>query len=233
MKIIKVTDAVEGGLKAYEILAEKMDDGIKTLGLATGSTPIEFYKHLTASDLDFTDMTSINLDEYVGLPKDNDQSYDYFMKEHLFDKKPFKKNYLPDGLAADLDAEADHYNQIIDQNPIDLQILGIGSNGHIGFNEPGASFEGTTSLVDLTDQTIADNARFFVHENEVPRQALSMGIASIMQSKAIILMAYGKNKANAVTAMVHGPLTENLPASILQSHPEVYVIVDEGAASKL
>ncbi|WEV60098.1 glucosamine-6-phosphate deaminase [Streptococcaceae bacterium ESL0729] len=233
MKIIKVKDAAEGGQKAYEILAKKMDEGIKVLGLATGSTPIDFYKALVDSDLDFTNMTSINLDEYVGLPKSSDQSYDYFMKKHLFNQKPFKKNYLPDGMAHDLEAEARNYDQIINQNPIDLQILGIGSNGHIGFNEPGASFEGTTSVVDLTSQTIADNARFFVHENEVPRQALSMGIASIMRSKAIILMAYGKNKADAVAAMVHGPLTENLPASVLQNHPELYVIVDEEAASKL
>ncbi|OFI50356.1 glucosamine-6-phosphate deaminase [Floricoccus tropicus] len=233
MKIFKVKDQVEGGQKGYEILSEKMANGAKTLGLATGSTPVEFYKHVVASDLDFSDMTSINLDEYVGLDESNDQSYRYFMNEHLFNAKPFKVNYLPNGKAEDLDAEVKHYDSLIDENPIDFQILGIGSNGHIGFNEPGTSFDVTTHVVDLADSTIKDNARFFANEEEVPKQAISMGIASIMKSKAIVLMAFGANKADAVAAMVNGEVTEELPASVLQNHPEVYVIVDEEAGAKL
>lgn len=233
MKIIKVKDQVEGGQKGLEILSEKMENGAKTLGLATGSTPIEFYKHIVASDLDFTDMTSINLDEYVGLDGSNDQSYLYIMNDILFDAKPFKVNYLPNGMAEDLDAEVKHYDSIIDENPIDFQILGIGSNGHIGFNEPGTSFDATTHVVDLTENTIKDNARFFANEEEVPKQGISMGIASIMKSKAIVLMAFGANKADAVAAMVNGEVTEELPASVLQNHPEVYVIVDEEAGAKL
>ncbi|OFI46891.1 glucosamine-6-phosphate deaminase [Floricoccus penangensis] len=233
MKIIKVADQVEGGKKGFEILSEKMANGAKTLGLATGSTPVEFYKQVVASDLDFSDMTSVNLDEYVGLDADHEQSYRHFMGEQLFNAKPFKVNYLPNGKAEDLQAEAKHYDQIIAENPIDLQILGIGSNGHIGFNEPGTPFDSTTHIVDLAESTIKDNARFFENEEEVPKKAISMGIASILGAKSIVLMAYGENKADAVAAMVNGEQTEDLPASALQNHDDVYVIVDEAAASKL
>jgi 6-phosphogluconolactonase/Glucosamine-6-phosphate isomerase/deaminase len=233
MEIIKVANPVEGGQKAFEILSDKMNNGAKTLGLATGSTPVEFYKKVVASDLDFSDMTSVNLDEYVGLDESNDQSYRYFMNDHLFNAKPFKENFLPNGKASDLDKEVKEYDATIDSHPIDLQILGIGSNGHIGFNEPGTSFDVTTHVVDLAPSTIKDNARFFENEEEVPKQAISMGIASIMKSKEIILMAFGENKADAVAAMVNGDVTEELPASVLKNHPNVHVIVDEAAASKL
>lgn len=233
MRVIKVKHAIEGGKVAFDLLKEKMAAGAKVLGLATGSTPLEFYKQIVASDLDFSDMVSVNLDEYVGLGVESDQSYAYFMKQHLFDAKPFKASYLPDGLASDLNASLDQYNQLLADNPVDLQILGIGRNGHIGFNEPGSSFDGITRVVDLAPSTIEANSRFFASMEEVPKQAVSMGIANIMAAKTVLLMAYGEDKADAIQAMVEGPITEELPASILQNHPDAVIIVDEAAASKL
>ncbi|CAM4189883.1 glucosamine-6-phosphate deaminase [Streptococcus penaeicida] len=233
MKVIRVQNQTEGGQVAFTLLKEAMADGAKTLGLATGSTPLAFYKEVVASDLEFTDMTSINLDEYVGLAKEHDQSYDYFMRDNLFNAKPFKENFLPNGLASDLDAEVKAYDGVIAQHPIDFQILGIGRNGHIGFNEPGTSFDMTTHVVDLQESTIEANSRFFASREDVPKQAISMGIASIMKSKTIILMAFGKEKAHAIKEMITGPVTEDLPASVLQKHDNVIVIVDQEAASEL
>ncbi|XHB96259.1 glucosamine-6-phosphate deaminase [Lactococcus garvieae] len=217
----------------FDLLKEAMDNGAKTLGLATGSTPVEFYNQIVKSDLDFSDMTSVNLDEYVGLDGSDEQSYRYFMSKHLFNEKPFKENFLPNGKAADLEAETKAYDQIIAEHPIDFQILGIGQNGHIGFNEPGTSFEETTHVVDLQESTIKANARFFENEEDVPRQAISMGIASIMAAKSIVLMAYGESKAEAIKGMVEGEITEDMPASILQKHADVVVIADEAAAALL
>ncbi|EFR43988.1 glucosamine-6-phosphate deaminase [Streptococcus pseudoporcinus] len=233
MKVIHVKNQVEGGQVAFSLLKEAIANGAKTLGLATGSTPLAFYNEVVASDLDFSEMTSINLDEYVGLPKDHSQSYNYFMKEHLFNDKPFKESFLPNGLATNLAEETKAYDKIIANHPIDFQILGIGRNGHIGFNEPGTSFEMTTHVVNLEESTIEANSRFFETINDVPKQAISMGIASIMLSKTIVLMAFGKDKAEAIKKMVSGPVSEDLPASILQKHKDVVVIVDEEAASAL
>jgi len=233
MQIIIVKDEVEGGQEGYKIFADAKKNGAHTFGLATGSTPITTYNDIIASDLDFSDSISINLDEYIGLAADNDQSYNYFMHEHLFNKKPFKKSYLPNGLAKDIDAEAKRYDKVIEDNPIDLQILGLGRNGHIGFNEPGTSREIGTHRVSLTQSTIDANARFFAHEEDVPKEALSMGLASIMKSKHILLEAYGEEKADAVKGMIEGPNTSDLPASVLQDHDNVTVILDEAAASKL
>ncbi len=233
MKIVKVSSQEEGGKFAFTLLKEKLESGAKTLGLATGSTPLTFYKEVVNSSLDFSQVSSINLDEYVGLSPENNQSYAYFMKENLFEAKPFKENYLPNGLAKDLELEIKRYDGVIDSHPIDFQILGIGRNGHIGFNEPGTSFDVTTHVVDLAPDTIEANSRFFDNLDDVPKQAISMGIASIMKSKTILLMAYGEEKADAVNKMVNGSITETLPASILQKHPNVIVIVDEVAAQKL
>lgn len=233
MKVIRVQSQEEGAKVAFELLSEKIAAGAKTLGLATGSSPIHFYQKIIASDLDFSDMVSINLDEYVGLSADNDQSYHYFMAQNLFNDKPFKVSYLPNGKAEDLDVEAKRYNQVIADNPIDVQILGIGRNGHIGFNEPGTPFDSQTHLVDLAENTIEANARFFEKEEDVPRQALSMGIASILSAKTIVLFAYGSEKADAIYGMVEGEMTEDLPASALQQHPDVIVIADEAATSRL
>lgn len=233
MKVITVKNQLEGAKIGFDLLKEAMDNGAKTLGLATGSTPVEFYNQIVKSNLDFSDMTSVNLDEYVGLDGSDEQSYRYFMSKHLFNEKPFKENFLPNGKAADLEAETKAYDQIIAEHPIDFQILGIGQNGHIGFNEPGTSFEETTHVVDLQESTIKANGRFFENEEDVPRQAISMGIASIMAAKSIVLMAYGESKAEAIKGMVEGEITEDMPASILQKHTDVVVIADEAAAALL
>ena len=233
MRIIRVQNQIEGGQVAFSLLKDEMAKGATTLGLATGSTPLAFYDEIRKSDLDFSDMTSVNLDEYVGLAADNDQSYHHFMQENLFRAKSFKESFLPNGLASDLQEETRRYDQVIAEHPIDFQILGIGHNGHIGFNEPGTSFDVTTHVVNLAEDTIKANSRFFDSIDDVPKQAISMGIQSIMQSKMIVLMAYGQGKADAIKQMIEGPVTEDLPASVLQKHPNVVVIVDEAAASAL
>ena len=233
MKVIVVKDQAAGGVEGYKVFKNALDNGAKVFGLATGSTPVTTYQEIVKSDLDFSNCTSVNLDEYVGIAPDNDQSYKYFMQSHLFDQKPFKESFLPNGLAANPAEEVKRYDKVIDEHPIDLQILGIGSNGHIGFNEPGTARDVTTHVVDLTESTIEANARFFASENDVPKQAFSMGLASIMKSKHLILEAFGDNKADAVKGMIEGPDTVDCPASILQNHPDVTVIIDEAAASKL
>ena len=233
MKVIRVKDANEGGQKAFEIIKDGMENGVKVLGLATGSTPETLYKEMTTSDLDFSDMTSVNLDEYVGLDGSDDQSYRYFMNDHLFNKKPFKETFVPNGKAEDLEAECKRYDEVIAEHPLDLQVLGIGRNGHIGFNEPGTPFDVTTHVVELTESTIEANKRYFDKVEDVPTHALSMGIGSIMQSKKILLMAFGTDKADAIKGMIDGEVTVDLPASVLQNHADVTVIIDEDAASKL
>lgn len=232
MEVFVLKNKQKASQKAFELIKQEMEAGAKVLGLATGSTPEDLYDIMTKSDVDFSDMTSVNLDEYVGLAPEDEQSYQYFMEKHLFSKKGFKQTYVPDGLA-DEKEETERYNKIIADNPIDLQILGIGTNGHIGFNEPGTTFDTKTSKVALTDSTIESNKVYFEHEEEVPRYAYSMGIESIMQSEKIILMAFGKNKAEAIQKMVEGPVTEEVPASVLQNHPHVVVIVDEEAGALL
>ena len=233
MKVIRVKDANEGGKKAFEIIKDGMENGVKVLGLATGSTPETLYKEMTTSDLDFSDMTSVNLDEYVGLDGSDDQSYRYFMNDHLFNKKPFKETFVPNGKAEDLEAECKRYDEVIAEHPLDLQVLGIGRNGHIGFNEPGTPFDVTTHVVELTESTIEANKRYFDKVEDVPTHALSMGIGSIMQSKKILLMAFGTDKADAIKGMIDGEVTVDLPASVLQNHADVTVIIDEDAESKL
>ena len=233
MNIIRVKDAAEGGKKAFELIQEGLNAGAKVFGLATGSTPETLYKEMVASDLDFTECTSVNLDEYVGLSGDNDQSYRYFMNKHLFDQKPFKATYVPNGKAEDLEAECAKYEEIIANNPIDIQILGIGENAHIGFNEPGTPFDAHTQVVQLTESTINANKRNFEKVEDVPTTAISMGIGSIMKSKKIILMAFGEAKAEAIANTINGGITVDVPASVLQNHADVTIIIDEAAASKL
>ena len=193
------------------------------LGLATGSTPVGMYKQLIEwykkGDLDFSQITSVNLDEYKGLSGDNDQSYRYFMNTNLFDHVNIDKTktYVPNGLEEDSEKACADYNEIIRSvGGIDMQLLGIGGNGHIGFNEPGAAFEKETHCVDLTESTIKANARFFESMDDVPKQAYTM-------------VATGEAKADALYKSLYGPITPNVPASILQLHPDVTVVADEGA----
>ncbi len=232
-KIIRVKDAEEGGKKAFELIKEGIENGAQVLGLATGSTPETLYQEMVKSDVDFSNCVSINLDEYIGLSGDNDQSYRYFMNSHLFNQKPFKATYVPNGKAEDLAAECRHYEEILANHPIDIQILGIGENAHIGFNEPGTPFDAPTQVVELTESTINANKRNFEKIEDVPTTAISMGIGSIMKSKKVILIAYGEAKAEAIANTVNGDMTTDVPASVLQNHPDVTVIVDEEASKRL
>ncbi len=233
MNVQIVSDKQAGGKAGFQVFENALQNGAKVLGLATGSTPVTIYEQLVASDLDFSQLTSVNLDEYVGLSADHPQSYHYFMQQHLFNAKPFAHSYVPDGANLDAAAATSEYDQIIADNPIDLQLLGLGKNGHIGFNEPGTDPESTTHKVTLTASTIDANARFFDNADEVPRYAYSMGIGSILKAKQILIVAYGEAKAAAVAAMIQGPVTPDVPASYLQTHPNVTVILDEAAASQL
>ena len=239
MRIIKAKDYDDMSRKAANIMASVITlDPSCTLGLATGSTPIGLYKNLIAAyengNLDFSKVHSINLDEYKGLSGDNDQSYRYFMNTNLFDHVNIDKNktYVPNGLEEDSDKACADYNEIIRSvGGIDIQLLGIGGNGHIGFNEPGEAFEKETHCVDLTESTIKANARFFESMDEVPKQAYTMGIKSIMAAKKILLVATGSAKADALYKSLYGPITPNVPASILQLHQDVTVVADEDALS--
>ncbi len=206
------------------------------LGLATGSTPIGAYENLIkryeAGDLDFSSVHSINLDEYRGLTPSNSQSYRYFMNTHLFDHVNIdKKNtFVPDGLEEDKEKACQDYDEIIrSHGGIDLQLLGLGHNGHIGFNEPGDSFAKTTHCVTLAESTVAANARFFASASEVPKEAYTMGIQSIMQAKKILVMVCGKDKKKIVQKAFYGSITPQVPASVLQLHPDVILVGDEAA----
>ena len=209
------------------------------LGLATGSSPIGTYDQLVEGyekgDLDFSEVKTVNLDEYIGLDHENDQSYYYFMHQHLFDRiniDPSNTN-VTNGMAEDIAAECERYEELIRSlGGVDIQLLGIGRNGHIGFNEPADSFDKMTHCVDLTESTIEANKRFFASADDVPRQAVSMGSGTIMKAKKILLIACGEDKADAVAKSFFGPVTPEVPASILQLHSDVVVIADTAALSK-
>lgn len=210
------------------------------LGLATGSTPVGMYQQLidwyNKGDLDFSQVRTVNLDEYVGLAPTHDQSYRYFMQTNLFDHvniDPASTN-VPNGMAADPEAECLRYNQVIrDMGGIDIQVLGMGHNGHIGFNEPADEFVRETHVVDLTESTIQANARFFASADEVPRQAMTMGIQTIMQARKVLVAVSGQGKAEIVKKAFTGPVTPQVPASILQMHPDVILVGDKAALSLL
>ena len=210
------------------------------LGLATGSTPIGTYKELIrmheAGELDFSKVVTFNLDEYVGLPSTHDQSYHYFMHENLFNHININPAnvHVPSGVVKDFDRYCQWYeDEIAKVGGIDLQVLGIGSDGHIGFNEPSSSLASRTRIVTLTEDTIKDNARFFESEEDVPRFAITMGVGTIMEAGLCLLLANGEKKADPVEALVEGPITSQVTASALQMHPNATVIIDEAAASKL
>jgi len=228
-----------------KVAAEMVADRIRrkpnlVLGLATGSTPLGLYKELVRlhkeEGLSFAKVTTFNLDEYIGLPRTHDQSYFYFMWENLFKDIDIDRRFVhvPDGMAPDIEAHCDWYEAEIRRNGgIDLQILGIGANGHIAFNEPGSSLGSRTRIKTLTDQTVRDNARFFKSMNEVPKTAITMGIGTIMEAKEVILMANKASKAEALRAAIEGPITAMVPASIIQMHRKAYVIIDKEAGSTI
>lgn len=231
MNIIIEQTKEDASQKAYEIFCEAIENGAKVFGLATGSTPEMLYDKIIASDLDFSNAISVNLDEYVGLAGTHPHSYQYYMKDKLFKHKPFKECYVPNGLN-DEATEVARYDQILEEHPIDLQLLGIGQNGHIAFNEPGTSFDSLTHKIKLTESTIQVNKRFFVNEDEMPHYAYSMGLASIMKAKKIILLAFGEEKAQAIKDLATVETAdEAIPASILINHPDATIIVDAAAAS--
>ncbi len=209
------------------------------LGLATGSTPVGTYRQLVEwydkGDLDFSEVMTVNLDEYKGLTRENPQSYYYFMNEHLFGKVNINKTrtFLPDGTEPDSNTACENYNEILRAvGDVDLQLLGLGHNGHIGFNEPGESFSTETHCIDLSEQTINANARFFETLDEVPRQAYTMGIKTIMSARRILIIVSGEDKAEIVKRAFFGPITPQVPASILQLHRNVTLVADEAALSK-
>ena len=239
MVILKAKNYDDMSTKAANILAAQVimkPDAV--LGLATGSTPEGIYSRLIKKyedgELDFSKISTVNLDEYKGLTRDNDQSYYYFMSTKLFDHINIDKanTNVPDGTKEDGEAECARYEEVIKSlGGIDIQLLGIGGNGHIGFNEPDTSFIRDTHCVKLTDETIEANSRFFASKDEVPKYAYTMGIGSIMQAKKILLVASGKGKAQAIYDTVCGPITPNVPASVLQLHPDVTIVADEDALS--
>lgn len=222
------------------IAAQILSKPDSVLGLATGGTPLETYQQLiemnARGETDFERVTSFNLDEYIGLDGKHPQSYRAFMNARLFDHINIdpSRTFVPDGCAAKIARHCEDYEAMIrSAGGIDLQLLGLGHNGHIAFNEPGSPVESRTRQVDLTAETIEKNARFFESINDVPRHAITMGIATILESKAIVLLALGEGKADAVSQMLEGPITPSHPASLLRNHDHVTVVLDEGAAGKI
>lgn len=240
MKVIVCKNTEELANEALKVMLDVIKSKENpVIGLATGSSPIGLYNAMIRdrkeNGTSYKNVKSVNLDEYVGLGIESDQSYVYFMNDNLFKGIDIDKNNtnLPNGKADDMNAECDRYTALLDSMPQDIQLLGIGGNGHIGFNEPGTPFNSTTHIVELQERTRIDNARFFSSLDEVPTHAITMGIKNIMNAKKILVVANGKSKADAVYSMVKGEITESCPASVLQNHNDVTVIVDEDAASKL
>lgn len=241
MRIYKGKDYADMSRKAANIIsAQVIMKPDCVLGLATGSTPIGLYQQLVAwyekGDLDFSEVRTVNLDEYKGLSRENDQSYYYFMHHNLFDhvNLPAENSHLPNGMEPDSDRECRRYSELIrSMGGVDLQLLGIGHNGHIGFNEPGDAFDNDVHCVDLTQSTIEANKRFFASADDVPKQAYTMGIKTIMQAKKILIVASGEDKADIVRDAFFGPITPKVPASVLQLHNDVTLVADEAALGKI
>lgn len=241
MKIYVAEDYEGMSRKAASIIASQIElkpDSV--LGLATGSTPVGMYRKLVewhkAGCLDFGAVRTVNLDEYVGLAPEHDQSYRYFMNDNLFDHVNIDKanTHVPNGLAADPEEECRRYDAVVeDMGGVDIQVLGMGHNGHIGFNEPSDHFPLGTNLVELQESTINANARFFASKDEVPKKAMTMGIRTIMMAKKILVVVNGEGKADIVKKAFAGPVTPTVPASVLQLHPDVVLVGDKAALSKL
>ena len=238
MKVIIAKDYEEMSAKAFEIMAGVVKSNPEAvLGLATGSTPIGLYKNMIADHKEngtsYKTIKTVNLDEYEGLDYSSDQSYVYFMRDNLFDHIDIDlaNTNIENGKASDAEKECERYNALLETLQQDIQILGIGSNGHIAFNEPGTPFGSVTHVVQLAESTIKDNSRMFASIDEVPKRAFTMGLKNIMNAKKIVILANGANKAKAVYGLVKGEVTEQVPASILQLHPDCTVICDEAAAA--
>ncbi|HJG96981.1 MAG TPA: glucosamine-6-phosphate deaminase [Romboutsia timonensis] len=241
MRIIVCENYEEVSKKAAQmILSQVTLKPNSVLGLATGSTPIGMYENLVKlnknGDIDFSEVRTFNLDEYYKLPKESDQSYHYFMYKNLFDHININPEniHIPNGMTADVDAECERYDKLIKEaGGVDIQVLGIGNNAHIGFNEPTINFEKGTHLVELEESTIEANSRFFDNIEDVPKKAITMGVGSIFKSKKIMLIATGENKAEAIYNTVYGKVVPEVPASILQFHSDIVLILDKKAAKLL
>lgn len=240
MKVIVTENYDEMSKQAAKIMIDVVKSNPKAIiGLATGSTPLGLYAEMIKDHKEngtsYKDISTVNLDEYAGLDVTSDQSYVYFMRHNLFKGLDIdlKNTNIENGKAADREAECERYNKLLDKMRQDIQVLGIGSNGHIAFNEPGTPFESTTHIVDLTESTIKDNSRLFASIDDVPRQAFTMGLKNIMNAKRVLILANGKNKAKAVYGLVKGPKTTDVPASVLQDHPDCILICDKEAAALL
>lgn len=241
MKIIRAKDYQDMSRKAANIISAQIILKEKSvLGLATGSTVLGLYERLihlhNEGELDFSNILTVNLDEYVGLPAQHSQSYRYYMDNNLFKhiNIPYENTNLPDGMAKDIEKECREYDDLITgMGGIDLQLLGLGLNGHIGFNEPATEFPKGTHCVTLTESTVKANSRFFENENEVPKKALTMGIKTIMSASKILLCVNGKAKAGILKEVLTGPVTPAVPGSILQLHPDLTVVADEEALSEM
>lgn len=238
MKVIITKNYEEMSQEAFKVMREVVRENPNAvLGLATGSTPIGLYQAMIKDHKEngtsYKNIKTVNLDEYAGLDYSSDQSYVYFMRNNLFDHVDIDLNntYIENGKAEDKQAECDRYNKLLETLRQDIQVLGIGSNGHIAFNEPGTPFDSVTHIVDLTESTIKDNSRMFERIEDVPRQAFTMGLANIMNAKKVLILANGANKAKAVYGLVKGEITEEVPASILQNHPDCVLVCDEAAAA--
>ncbi|WP_050182021.1 glucosamine-6-phosphate deaminase [Domibacillus robiginosus] len=238
MNVIRVPDYEAMSKRAADFLTARIKElPSPVIGLATGSTPKGMYKQLIHAcrmeKISFRHVTTFNLDEYIGLPASDPNSYHSFMRKTFFQHMdiPPEQIYIPDGEAVLLENECTRYESLIDKKGVDVQVLGIGQNGHIGFNEPGTPFDQTTHVTTLTDSTRQANARFFSSIESVPKQAITMGIASIMKSREILLLASGPHKAEAVARLFSGNVLEAFPASVLQDHPHVTIIVDDEAFS--
>ncbi len=240
MQLIITNDYEELSDRAAKIIIDTVKaNPYAVLGLATGTTPLGLYKRLVAdheqNKTSYKHIRAVNLDEYKGLPSDHSQSYAYFMRKNLFGQIniDLENTYIENGTAKDEKAECDRYDKLLGTMHRDIQLLGLGSNGHIAFNEPYTSFDSKTHVVDLAESTVRDNARLFNNVNEVPKQAYTMGLSSIMQSKRILMLASGANKAEAVRGAAMGEVTEAVPASILQRHGDCILIADKEAARLL
>lgn len=241
LKLITTSNYEELSQKAAgEIISRIQRNPSLNLGLATGSTPTGLYQELIKdhkqNQTSYKEINTFNLDEYMGIPKEDRNSYHYFMCEHLFEHIdiPLDQTHIPDGTAMDLDEECRRYEHFIEEHGgIDLQILGIGQNGHIGFNEPGTPFDSRTHIIDLSESTRKANSRFFESLEDVPKQAITMGIDSIMDSKEIFLLVSGSSKAKALARLMNGDVSEQFPASVLQNHPNVTIFADKEATALL
>ncbi len=239
MKIIIAKNYDDMSAKAFKVMKDVVvNKPDAVIGLATGTTPIGLYKLMVEDckkGTSYKKIKTVNLDEYKGLDINSDQSYVYFMRDNLFNHIDInlKNTNIEDGKAKDAEKECERYNKVLEKMQQDIQLLGLGSNGHIAFNEPNTPFGSTTHVVDLTENTIKDNSRLFKDISEVPHQAFTQGIKNIMNAKKILILASGKNKAKAVYDMVNGPVTEKVPASVLQLHPDCTLVVDKEAGSLL